>query len=117
MVDRRVRVDGRVPHVGDVPRARRLDGGWYRKRSDAGKSRKKGDCFIATICMNNDEVRIFRNWRDKRLLKSRTGRRFMDFYYEVSPPIARFISDKPLFQKIFRMGLIPIKHDIERRIR
>jgi len=29
-----------VPHVGKEPRARRQDGGWRRKRSDAGKPRK-----------------------------------------------------------------------------
>jgi len=29
-----------VPHVGKQPRARRQDGGWRRKRSDAGKPRQ-----------------------------------------------------------------------------
>ncbi len=32
---------GRVPHVGKQPRARRLDGAWRKKRSDAGKRRQK----------------------------------------------------------------------------
>ncbi len=32
---------GRVPHVGKQPRSRRKDGGWRRKRSDAGKPRQK----------------------------------------------------------------------------
>lgn len=28
-----------VPHTGNQPRTRRNDGGWRRKRSDAGKKR------------------------------------------------------------------------------
>lgn len=38
MTDRRA---GRVPHVGLEPRARRRDGRWWAKRSDAGKRRKR----------------------------------------------------------------------------
>lgn len=30
-----------APHVDKQPRTRRLDGGWRRKRSDAGKKREK----------------------------------------------------------------------------
>lgn len=33
---------GKVPHVGRQPRDRNNDGSWRKKRSDAGKSRKKG---------------------------------------------------------------------------
>ena len=36
--DRRAGKDN-VPHVGKQPRSRRQDGGWRRKRSDAGKPR------------------------------------------------------------------------------
>lgn len=32
---------GRIPHVGKEPRARNQDGSWRKKRSDAGKRRKK----------------------------------------------------------------------------
>jgi len=35
------RVGGSIPHVGKQPRSRRLDGGWRKKRSDAGKPRRK----------------------------------------------------------------------------
>lgn len=38
MADRRAGKKN-VPHVGKVPRSRRLDGGWRRKRSDTGKAR------------------------------------------------------------------------------
>lgn len=31
-----------IPHVDQQPRARNGDGSWRKKRSDAGKPRKKG---------------------------------------------------------------------------
>ena len=31
-----------IPHVGKQPRDRNNDGSWRKKRSDAGKPRKKG---------------------------------------------------------------------------
>ena len=34
-----------VPHVGKVPRSRNNDGSWRKKRSDAGKPRKKQHCY------------------------------------------------------------------------
>jgi len=30
-----------IPHVGKQPRSRNKDGSWRKKRSDAGKPRKK----------------------------------------------------------------------------
>jgi len=32
---------GRIPHVGKIPRARTKSGRWRKKRSDAGKKRKR----------------------------------------------------------------------------
>lgn len=32
---------GKVPTVGKKERSRRKDGGWRRKRSDAGKKKRK----------------------------------------------------------------------------
>lgn len=106
MADRRVRVNGRVPHVGNVPRARRQDGGWYRKRSDTGKSRNKS-CFIATACYGIDskEVKIFKEWRDNTLIKNKGGRAFIGFYYKTSPSITKFISNKPKLIKLVKRGL------------
>lgn len=68
-------------------------------------------CFIATACygIDSDEVKIFRQWRDNTLLINPFGKRFVNFYYIISPSIANFISDKPLLKSITRWGLFPLK--------
>ena len=84
--------------------------------SNCGKPRPKPKrCFIATTCYgtNSEEVRIFQNWRDNTLSKTGFGRKFVDTYYAISPPIADFISNKPLIKRIVRAGLSPLKELIK----
>ena len=78
---------------------------------------RKG-CFIATACygIDSEEVNIFRSWRDNKLLKSQSGRNFVNFYYKISPPLASFISNKPILKKVIRIGLHPIKEKINTHI-
>lgn len=73
--------------------------------------RRVGGCFIATACygLESEEVKIFRKWRDNTLMKTSLGRGFVKTYYTISPPIANFISNKPLLKNIVRAGLFPIK--------
>jgi hypothetical protein len=80
-------------------------------REKLGIEQDSSECFIATACygINSKYTQIFRNWRDKTLLKTSFGRQFVKVYYRVSPPIANFISDKPLLKDIVRAGLFPIK--------
>jgi hypothetical protein len=64
---------------------------------------KKIGCFIATVCYgsyNSEEVLIFRLFRDQVLKKSYIGKKFISFYYFISPPIANLI-DKSEFTKSF----------------
>ncbi|MDO8516703.1 MAG: CFI-box-CTERM domain-containing protein [Nanoarchaeota archaeon] len=82
--------------------------------------RKCGDklpsgCFIATACygIESEEVNIFRHYGDNTLLKYKIGRKFVNFYYNTSPPIADFISNKPLIKKCVRVGLYPIKEMVK----
>jgi predicted amidophosphoribosyltransferase len=84
--------------------------------SKCGEKLPKRGCFIATACygIESDEVKVFRAWRDNTLLKSNFGKHFVDFYYNVSPPIARFIQDKPFMKKIVRAGLSSIKKRINK---
>ena len=59
------------------------------------KSHPKSGCFIATACYENceaKEVRMFRYFRDTYLVKHKSGRNFINFYYVISPTIADFIS-------------------------
>jgi hypothetical protein len=60
-------------------------------------------CFIATAATgdyNNIDVLILRDFRDNTLCKSKRGQRFIESYYRNSPPIADFISNRPIFKKI-----------------
>jgi tetratricopeptide (TPR) repeat protein len=53
------------------------------------------NCFIATAAFDSpmaNEVTFLRAWRDEKLLTSLYGRIFVNFYYFLSPPIAKFIS-------------------------
>jgi hypothetical protein len=62
-------------------------------------------CFIATAAFGSpmaEEVIILREFRDKYLLKTESGRKFIDFYYHFSPPIAEFIKNKPLIKAFAR---------------
>ena len=64
-----------------------------------------GSCFIATAAFGSpmaEEVIALREFRDRYLLKSEPGRRFVDLYYRFSPPIAEFIKTMPLTKAFVR---------------
>ena len=68
-------------------------------------------CFIATAAYGTPlapEIEVLRNYRDDCLKKSELGNWFVNKYYDISPPIARFISDKPIFRAAVRISLKPI---------
>lgn len=68
-------------------------------------------CFIATACYDSpesEEVMTLRIFRDQHLMKNRLGRKFVSSYYRYSPPIARFIKDRPLLKIIVRSMLKPL---------
>jgi len=67
-------------------------------------------CFIATAAHDTpmaEEVQTLRQFRDKYLLTNPLGQAFVDFYYRVSPPIAKFIIEHPSLKLIVRVGLMP----------
>ncbi|MGA8849237.1 MAG: CFI-box-CTERM domain-containing protein [Dehalococcoidia bacterium] len=67
-------------------------------------------CFIATAAYGTPmarQIQILREFRDKYLLTNPPGRAFMDFYYRVSPPIAKFITEHPSLKPIVRAVLLP----------
>ncbi|MCX6010295.1 MAG: hypothetical protein NTW48_09785, partial [Chloroflexi bacterium] len=67
-------------------------------------------CFIATAAYGTPmakEIQILREFRDEYLLTNPLGRAFVDFYYNVSPPIAEFITEHPSLKPIVRAGLVP----------
>jgi hypothetical protein len=72
--------------------------------------RPAGGCFIATAAYGTpmaEEIGILREFRDEYLLTNSVGKGLVDFCYEVSPPIAEFITEHPALKPIVRAGLLP----------
>ena len=69
---------------------------------------KRPRCFIATAAFESPlkkEVQILRFYRDFYLLESTFGNAFVQFYYLISPSVAQFIENKPLFKAVIRVFL------------
>jgi hypothetical protein len=67
-------------------------------------------CFIATAAYGTpmaEEIQILREFRDEYLLTNPLGQALVDLYYNVSPPIAEFITEHPGLKPVVRAGLLP----------
>ncbi|NQT95384.1 MAG: PKD domain-containing protein [Candidatus Omnitrophica bacterium] len=77
-------------------------------------------CFIATAAYGTamaDDVVILREFRDKYLIRNSLGREFVWNYYRYSPPVAKFISRRPVLRKIARILLKPLVRLARRMVR
>jgi len=62
-------------------------------------------CFIATAAYGTStaaEIDTLRAFRDTVLLESTLGSQLVEWYYDVSPPVADFISENSLLRTIVR---------------
>jgi hypothetical protein len=78
--------------------------------ADSGGGGGGGGCFIATAAYGTamaSEVRYLRAFRDQYLLASDVGRRFVELYYRVSPPIADFLRERGVLRHAVRLWLWP----------
>ena len=67
-------------------------------------------CFIATAAYGTpmaEEIGVLREFRDGYLLTNPVGQALVEFYYEMSPPMAEFIDEHPALKPIVRVGLLP----------
>jgi hypothetical protein len=70
-----------------------------------------GSCFIATAAFGSEmetHVRILRQFRDRMLSQTSTGRTFVDLYYRYSPPIADYLRGHAVPRLAVRQALIPL---------
>lgn len=68
-------------------------------------------CAIATATYDSAEhphVKVLREFRDRYLVKSRIGRRFVELYYRYSPKAAEFISKRKIIKLGVRHQLLPM---------
>jgi nitrous oxidase accessory protein NosD len=69
----------------------------------------EGACFVATAACGTDtakEIDVLRELRDEILLPDSLGAKLVSFYYEVSPPIASFISRNDALRTAVRAGFV-----------
>ena len=79
---------------------------WF---DDAGMLETAGGCFIATAAYGTStaaEIDVLRSFRDEVLLQNSLGSQFVNFYYEVSPPVADFISENDVLKTLVRELLV-----------
>lgn len=78
----------------------------------------KGGCFVATACYGDydaPEVLVLRQFRDDKLLKSFSGKLFVNFYYSISPFFATLISKSNRLKHSVRLYLLtPIVSHLQR---
>jgi len=70
-----------------------------------------GGCFIATAAFGSPmepHVQILRDFRDCHLRGHRAGEALVQFYEDLSPPIARVISDHEVLKAAIRLSLLPL---------
>lgn len=68
-------------------------------------------CFIATAAFGSDmapEVQNFREFRNRFLLNSSFGRKFVTFYYKHSPFYANLIAESEIARSAVRVALWPL---------
>lgn len=82
---------------------------YTRYRNQGGTA--AGFCFIATAAFGSYEhryVRVLREFRDRVLLPTAIGTRFVEWYYEHSPPAAEYIAHHRAARIATQLALWPV---------
>lgn len=68
------------------------------------------NCFISTATYGSPlsaKVEDFRQFRNQYLLTHKPGQILTHYYYKLSPPLAKYISERPWAQKLSQVALFP----------
>ena len=87
------------------------DGAIPATSSGDGGGGSGGGCFIATAAYGSyldPHVMVLREFRDKVLLKTKLGQKFVKFYYKHSPPVADSIRKVEALRVATRLALTPM---------
>jgi len=79
--------------------------------------KQKSGCFVATATYGSPmakEVMTLRSFRDQVLSQYYFGRKMVEIYYIVSPPIAEYICKSPIAKYVSRVFLAPIIYLVKR---
>jgi len=78
-------------------------------------SKAGGGCLIATATYGSElssQVQQLRELRDNKLLESESGKLFINsfntFYYSISPPIADYERENPVFKEAVKIAITPM---------
>jgi PKD repeat protein len=80
------------------------------------KSGSGGGCFIASAAFGSylePHVEVLRDFRDNYLLTNGPGTAFVKLYYEISPPIADYISRHDGVKLVIRILLTPVVYAVK----
>ena len=98
-------------------RSRNKDGSWRKKRSDSGKSRKSGGCYLTTAACEHKglsdschELSVLREFRDQYLLPTNEGRALVERYYQIAPDILKRINTDSELEKIWKVIKSSVSH-------
>jgi hypothetical protein len=86
-------------------------GGTAPPPSTGGGGGGGGGCFIATAAFGTPmapEVRYLRAFRDQHLLTNKLGRKFVETYYRLSPPMADWLREHESARAVVRALLAPL---------
>lgn len=81
-----------------------------REEHDEQRNNTDARCFIASAAFSPNAlpVKILREFRDKYLVRNEMGKKFVEFYYRVSPEIADSINDSKGLRYTTRIVLYPV---------
>ena len=83
---------------------------------DDGGDGGGGGCFIATAAFGSymePDVMVLRHFRDNYLMTNSAGRKFVDFYYKHSPPVADVIAKHEGLRSVTRWALSPLVYGLK----